>query len=98
MRSGAACLRWRQALAPIERRRRKARWAETVLRDKLDELRECGDQVSEKALHQAENTWNEFSDVLQRLTSRTTDRAPRASFGGAPPLVAMNMAIGRGER
>jgi hypothetical protein len=42
-----------------------------ALRGKLDELRECGDQVSQKALHQAENAWKEFSDVLQRATART---------------------------
>ena len=40
------------------------------LRGKLHELKECGDQVSEKALHQAENAWKEFSDVLQRATAR----------------------------
>jgi Protein of unknown function (DUF2934) len=41
------------------------------LLSKLDELRERGDQVSEKALHQAENVWNELSEALQRVTART---------------------------
>jgi len=40
------------------------------LRARLDELKERGDQVSEKALHQAENVWNELSDALQRVTAR----------------------------
>ena len=40
------------------------------LRSKLGELRERGDQVSEKALKQAENVWNELSEALQRATSR----------------------------
>ena len=40
------------------------------LRARLDELKERGDQVSEKALHQAENVWNELSDTLQRVTAR----------------------------
>ena len=42
-----------------------------ALRSKLDELRERGDQVSEKALHQAEKVWTELSDALQRVTART---------------------------
>ncbi len=42
-----------------------------TLRSRLDELRERGDQVSEKALHQAEKVWTELSDALQRVTSRT---------------------------
>jgi hypothetical protein len=42
-----------------------------ALRGKLDELRERGDQVSEKALHQAEKVWTELSDALQRVSSRT---------------------------
>jgi hypothetical protein len=42
-----------------------------TLRSKLDELRERGDQVGEKALHQAEKVWTELSDALQRATSRT---------------------------
>lgn len=42
-----------------------------TLRTKLDELRERGDQVSERALHQAEKVWTEFSDALQRVTTRT---------------------------
>ena len=42
-----------------------------VLRNKLGELRERGDQVSQHALHQAEHTWNELSDALQRLAART---------------------------
>jgi hypothetical protein len=41
------------------------------LRTKLDELRERGDQVGEKALHQAENVWKELSEALQRVTART---------------------------
>ncbi|RPI64446.1 MAG: DUF2934 domain-containing protein [Lysobacterales bacterium] len=42
-----------------------------TLRSRLDELRERGDQVSEKALHQAEKVWTELSDALQRVTART---------------------------
>lgn len=42
-----------------------------ALRSRLDELRERGDQVSEKALHQAEKVWTELSDALQRATART---------------------------
>ena len=42
-----------------------------VLRKRLDELRERGDQVSQQALHQAAHTWNELSDALQRVTART---------------------------
>lgn len=42
-----------------------------TLRSRLDELRERGDQVSEKALHQAEKVWTELSDALQRATART---------------------------
>jgi hypothetical protein len=42
-----------------------------TLRTKLEELRERGDQVGEKALHQAEKVWTELSDALQRVTTRT---------------------------
>ena len=42
-----------------------------ALRSNLDELRKHGDQVSEKALHQAEKVWAELSDALQRVTTRT---------------------------
>lgn len=42
-----------------------------TLRGKLEELKERGDQVSEKALHQAEKVWTELSDTLQRVTART---------------------------
>jgi hypothetical protein len=42
-----------------------------TLRSKLDELRERGDQVGEKALHQAEKVWTELSDTLQRVAART---------------------------
>jgi hypothetical protein len=41
------------------------------LRSKLAELKERGDQVSEKALQQAESVWNELSEALQRVTART---------------------------
>jgi hypothetical protein len=40
------------------------------LRTKLNELRERGDEVSEKALHQAESVWKELSEALQRVTTR----------------------------
>ena len=43
------------------------------LRTKLDDLRARGDEVSEKALHQAENVWSEVSEALQRVTARTQD-------------------------
>jgi hypothetical protein len=39
------------------------------LRSKLDALRTRRDKVSEKALHQAENEWNELSDSLQYVTA-----------------------------
>lgn len=42
-----------------------------TLRIKLDELKQRGDQVSEKALHQAEKVWTELSDALQRVSART---------------------------
>ena len=42
-----------------------------ALRSKLDELRERGDRVSEKALHQAEKVWAELSDALKRVSART---------------------------
>jgi len=42
-----------------------------TLRNKLDEMRERGDQVSEKALHQVEKVWREFSDALERVAART---------------------------
>jgi hypothetical protein len=42
-----------------------------ALRSKLDELRERGDQVSEKALYQAEKVWTELSDALKRVSART---------------------------
>jgi hypothetical protein len=42
-----------------------------TLRSRLDELREHGEEVSEKALHQAETVWRELSDALQRVTART---------------------------
>jgi hypothetical protein len=42
-----------------------------ALRSKLDELKARGDQVTERALHQAEKVWNELSDTLQRATART---------------------------
>lgn len=42
-----------------------------TLRNKLDELKERGDQVGEKALHQAEKVWGELSEALQRATART---------------------------
>ena len=42
-----------------------------TLRNKLDEMRERGDQVSDKALHQVEKVWSEFSDALERATART---------------------------
>ena len=41
-----------------------------TLRNKLDEMRGRGDQVSEKAVHQAEKVWTELSDALQRATAR----------------------------
>jgi hypothetical protein len=40
------------------------------LRSKLDGLRARGEEVSEKALHQAEKAWNELSETLQRVTAR----------------------------
>jgi len=40
------------------------------LRSKLEELRERGDQVGEKALQQAEIVWKELSETLQRVTAR----------------------------
>jgi hypothetical protein len=42
-----------------------------TLRSKLDELRQRGDQVSEKALHQAEKVWTELNAALQRAAART---------------------------
>ena len=42
-----------------------------TLRTKLDELRERGDQIGEKAVHQAEKVWTELNDALQRVTTRT---------------------------
>jgi hypothetical protein len=42
-----------------------------ALRSKLDDMRDRGDEVSEKALHQAEKVWTELSDALQRVTTRT---------------------------
>ena len=42
-----------------------------TLRSRLDELKERGDQVSEKALHRAEEVWTELSEALQRVTSST---------------------------
>ena len=42
-----------------------------ALRNKLDEVKERGDQVGEKALHQAEKVWSELSEALQRATGRT---------------------------
>jgi len=42
-----------------------------TLRTKLDELRERGDQIGEKAVHQAEKVWTELNDALQRVTTKT---------------------------
>ncbi len=42
-----------------------------AVRSKLDELKERGDHVSEKALHQAEKVWAEFSDAMKRVSART---------------------------
>jgi hypothetical protein len=42
-----------------------------TLRTKLDELRERGDQIGEKAVHEAEKVWTELNDALQRVTTRT---------------------------
>lgn len=41
------------------------------LRSKLEELKDCSVEVSQRALHQAENVWNELSETLQRVTART---------------------------
>jgi hypothetical protein len=41
------------------------------LRSKLDELKDRGEEVSAKALHQAETAWHELSETLQRVTART---------------------------
>jgi hypothetical protein len=41
------------------------------LRSKLEELKDRSEEVSQKALHQAENVWNELSETLQRVTART---------------------------
>ena len=40
------------------------------LRTKLDELKERGDEVGDKALQQAEIVWKELSETLQRVTAR----------------------------
>jgi hypothetical protein len=42
-----------------------------ALQGKLRELREHGDEVTEKALRQAEKVWRDLSDALQRVTART---------------------------
>ena len=42
-----------------------------ALQGKLHELREHGDQVTDKALRQAEKVWSDLSDALQRVTART---------------------------
>jgi hypothetical protein len=42
-----------------------------LLRTKLDELKDCSEEVSQKALHQAESMWNEFSETLKRVAART---------------------------
>jgi Protein of unknown function (DUF2934) len=41
------------------------------LRSKLEELKDCSEEVSQKALHQAESLWNELSEALQRVAART---------------------------
>jgi hypothetical protein len=41
------------------------------LRSKLEEIKDRSDEVSQKALHQAESVWNELSETLQRVTART---------------------------
>ena len=41
------------------------------LRSKLEEIKNRSDEVSQKALHQAESVWNELSETLQRAAART---------------------------
>ncbi len=41
------------------------------LRSKIQELKGRSEEVSQKALHQAETVWNELSETLQRVTART---------------------------
>jgi chromosome segregation ATPase len=40
------------------------------LRSELEELKRRSDELGERALHQAESTWNDLSETLQRLTAR----------------------------
>jgi hypothetical protein len=41
------------------------------LRTKIKELKERSEDVSQKALHQAESLWNELNETLQRVAART---------------------------
>lgn len=41
-----------------------------ALRGKIDELSERGEEVSQKALQQAERVWKEFGEVMQRIAAR----------------------------
>jgi chromosome segregation ATPase len=42
------------------------------LRDKVQELRADGERAGQKARRQAERVWDEISDVMQRVTARTS--------------------------
>jgi hypothetical protein len=42
------------------------------LRSKLEELKDRSEDVSQKALQQAEHLWNELNDTLQRVTARAS--------------------------
>ena len=44
---------------------------EVELQGKVRELREHGEEITEKALRQAEKVSKDFSDALQRMTART---------------------------
>jgi F0F1-type ATP synthase membrane subunit b/b' len=41
-----------------------------ALRDKVQELRAQGEQAGQKARRQAEKTWDEIADVMQRMTAK----------------------------
>ena len=41
------------------------------MQGKVRELREHGEEITEKAPRQAEKVWTDFSDALQRVTART---------------------------
>jgi hypothetical protein len=42
------------------------------LRNKLEELKDRSEEVSQKALQQAEHLWKELNDTLQRVTAKTS--------------------------